>query len=301
MLILAACDLSGITISFNEDEDKDEPVEEATTELDEENEEIDEAEDEDETNEDTNGTSDENEVSTDDVASILQQSFEAMSELTSIHMSAHGNIYEKINGEDVKEEKVVDMTMFLEEPYGKHFAIEIESNVAETIVSEVYEASDFHYIHSSVHDVDWGVIPNPSGSQPPPRFIEEATIEEHLVYSDLFEIVEESNEYWLSFTGTREQAMSSVYGGAIELLDFASPQSITEIMQDLEEVASTYVIIIDKDTYYVKGYEIYYEAKIPEDLGEYHAEMKQIVILDSHNDLSEFIVPQEVIDEAEPM
>ncbi|MGM8365636.1 DUF6612 family protein [Virgibacillus sp. W0181] len=232
-----------------------------------------------------------------DAAHILQKSFEAMSELTSVHMNASMDIHEKIDDREVIEEKTIDMTMLLQEPYSKHFALEIQSNSNEPIISEVYELPDSHYIHSSVHDVAWGTIPNPNGSQQPSPFVVEATLDNHLAFSSNFEVSEDGNEYVLTFSGAYDQFMTSVYGGAVEMLQKIGK----EFPMELEDVINSYKITIDKDTFYVKYYNIHYEGQVSDgDLG-YFVGIDGAVTVDEYNEHNEIIVPQEVLDEAVTM
>ncbi|MGM8212193.1 DUF6612 family protein [Virgibacillus sp. W0430] len=247
--------------------------------------------------EEAEAASEEQSASEIDAAHVLQQSFEAMAGLTSVHMNASMEVHEKIDDQEDIEEKTIDMTMLLQEPYSKHFALEIQSNSNDLIISEVYEMPDSHYIHSSVHDVDWGTIPNPNGSQQPSAFITEATIDDHLAFRSNFEVSEEENEYVLTFSGTYDQFMSTVYGGAIEMLQKVSK----EFPMELEDVINSYKITIDKDTYYVKYYNIHYEGQVSDGEMGYFVSIDGAVTVDEYNEHNEIIVPQEVLDEAVTM
>ncbi|WP_156645150.1 DUF6612 family protein [Lentibacillus sp. JNUCC-1] len=232
-----------------------------------------------------------------DAETILRQSFEAMADLNSVHMNGRTDIKEIMDGQTVVEEKKLDMTMLLKEPYSKHFALEIQSNAAKPIVSEVYEMSDVHYIHSSVHEVEWGVVPNPNGGQQLSPFIQDAQIEAHLMYSDQFEVIETEGEYVLTFSGEYDQIRSSLYGGVKDMLQMLEK----ELPMDLEEMNSSYEMVIDQDTAFVKEYQIHYEAQVPEEQGEYNISIDTAITLDGFNELNEISVPQTIIDEAVTM
>src|SRR5690625_4147160 len=133
----------------------------------------------------------------------------------------------------------------------------------------------------------WIWITDPEGTRQLSPLITEDTLENHLMYSNQFEVRETEEDYLLTFSGTYDEFMSSMFGGAQEML--------TEIERErppnLEDVINKFSILIDKDTYYVRKYDVYYEAKAPESFGEYFVSTKGYVLLGNYNQYDAIIVP----------
>src|SRR5699024_5946894 len=86
-----------------------------------------------------------------DAEEILTKSFDAMSDVTGLSMEINMDVEEIIDGVTVEENRLLNTEMLVQEPYSHHFNINIESNMDETIESEVYKLENTHYIYSS-HD-----------------------------------------------------------------------------------------------------------------------------------------------------
>lgn len=228
---------------------------------------------------------------------ILKRTYEAMSDLSSVHMNAKMRIHEEIEEIPVIEEKEINMTMVLQEPYSKHFALEITSDAADTIISEVYEMPDTHYIHSSVHDVEWGTTPNPNGSQELSRHIADASLEEFISHHAQFEVAPTSEYYELTISGDYDEFMTVMYGGVIEMLQTIGKETPTEI----QDVINAFKIFIDKETFQIMHYNIHYEGIAPGGQEEYMLIIDITAVIDEYNEHDEIIVPDNVMNEAVPM
>lgn len=235
-----------------------------------------------------------------DAEEILTKSFDAMSDVTGLSMEINMDVEEIIDGVTVEENRLLNTEMLVQEPYSHHFNINIESNMDETIESEVYKLENTHYIYSS-HDNTWRAFPIMDNSLQTENhldtFISEATLEDHLSYSPQFEVTEDDDSYLLTFSGIYDEFISTVHAGTqLMLLEIGR-----EYYDGIEYTENAFSITIQKETFYVTQYNISFGGKVPDDEGDYQYSEDTAVTLDAFNQVEEIIVPDDIVAEAVTM
>lgn len=251
-----------------------------------------------ETNQHENNTSTEN-VDSDsdmDAATILQKSFEAMSEVSSLSMESVINVHEEMGGEIVEEERKFNTVMLLEEPFSQHMELTITGGTEAPITSEIYKVDGKYYIYLSMDDM-WSWIPDPQGMRQLSPLITDDTLDNHLSYSNQFTVTDEDDVYLLNFSGTYDEFVSSMFGGTQEMLMEIQRERLPNLEDNINEFAMT----IDKNTYYVKNYQIYHGGSASDDFGDYSVTTKGYVSLDNFNQYDDIDVPEEIQTEAVSM
>lgn len=233
-------------------------------------------------------------VETPDAASLLQQSYEAMNALDSLYMEGQMEVLEIMDGNEVKETRSFTKEMLLKDPFSQHYTIDIESNVHETISNDIYMLEDIHYILTSARDDQWRSIPAPEGSQQLSEYISNKTLESSIEFSNSFEVYAPDDVYELTFSGTYDEFMTTVFGAVDELMI----ELQKERPDGLDDVINSYKIIIDKETNLVKYYYIYHEQKIPEEVGDYFIVQDTVITVKNYDKYDDIVVPQQITDEA---
>src|SRR5699024_8561968 len=120
------------------------------------------------------------------------------------------------------------------------------------------------------------------------------TLDDYLAYSSQFEVTENEDSYLLTFSGTYDAFKSTVYAGTgLMLLEVGR-----EYYDGVELLDNTFSITVQKDTFYVKQYNIAFEGKVPDDEGDYQYSEDTIVTMDEYDQINEIIVPDEIVAEA---
>lgn len=229
---------------------------------------------------------------------ILQKSFEAMSDLTGVYMESVLDVREEMGETIVEETRKFNSVMLLTEPFSQRLRTVIDDpNSDESVTSEVYKVDGKHYIYRSFDD-SWIWIDDPMGVRQLSPLITEDTLENHLKYSDQFEVTETEEEYLLTFSGTYDAFISSMFGGVQEMLMEIERES----PPNLEDLINSFSILIEKDRFYVKQYSIYHEQIAPDDSWNYYVVKDGYVLLGNYNqyDESSTAVPDNILNEAVP-
>src|SRR5690625_1275696 len=234
-----------------------------------------------------------------DAQVLLEESFAAMQQVNSLYMATELNVVEQNEGEEKTGYRTFDVAMILEEPYSQHYILHIDDDIVEHYVSgEVYEIGTENYFHSASNDIEWEYFEgDESIVQQLAEEVQSASLDEYLALSDQFEISDESdNEYVLSFNGEFEDIINVLYSGAIDMFEKLQ-MSMSPSDMNAELVEFDLKTKIDKETYFVNGYEINVKLQSTGS-DDYVFETNYVMAFDSFNEYESIEVPEEVVENA---
>lgn len=226
---------------------------------------------------------------------ILTRSYDAMEDLSTIFMESFWEIQDLTPDGNNLEERQINSIWDLTEPYAQRQRLTLTpvEPAGETQVTETYKIDGKHYVHYP-HDI-WRYEDNPEGSASPTTFITNDSLESSLAYANQFEVVEEADVYYLTFSGNLDDFMEVMWGGATEFV----AELLRRYQMPLTDIMNSYHITIEKDTFFVRNYDLHYEAQMA-DAGDYNVVIDANIRFANYNSYGKMELPQEVLDEAEP-
>ncbi|WP_226038073.1 DUF6612 family protein [Aquibacillus saliphilus] len=224
---------------------------------------------------------------------ILRESAEAMAGVTSFLAEGQYIDNTTTNGQNERAETSLSMTMILDDSTKMHAKSSTESNTDAGGDIEMYRVEDAMYVMS---EGQWITMPTTADNGQMSEMFQmydTERVEEYVAQSEYFEVADNGDHYLLSFAGDGEQYKSVVMGASAEVIG----DTLKEHYQNME-VSGTYEIMIDKDSYYMTGYNTEYESSTTGEMGEVKTHHKASYSMSNYNEYDDITVPDEVVDQA---
>ncbi|MFD1037345.1 DUF6612 family protein [Virgibacillus byunsanensis] len=248
-----------------------------------------------EENEDTEASGDP--VVTEDVASILQKSAEAMAGVTSFKGVSDFIDDSTFNGTREKSETNFTMEIILSDPAVMHADMTSVSSETEEGSVEMFMKDGMLYINS---EENWYSMPTDFGYgnlYEDYKMLEDDQIEQYVEHSNSFEVSDNGDHYLISFADDSENyksvIMNSSFGAISDLFE--------EHYDNMEISSGTYEIKINKETFFMTQYTYEYEANTTGELGSIEQYSKGTYTLSDFNAYNEIDVPEEMMEKASPI
>ncbi|MFC7062212.1 DUF6612 family protein [Halobacillus seohaensis] len=229
-----------------------------------------------------------------DAEQILRQSAKVMADLTSFLAEGEFTEDTTTNGQNEKTETKLTMEMVQDGSTQMYAQSNTLSNINTDDDTEMYLVEDVVYIKSEGR---WFSMPmNSDSGQMFEMFkvLDDERLEDYVSFGKSFDVIDNDDHYLLTFSGDDEDYKSVVMGASESMLG----NSLKEHYENME-ITGTYEIKIDKDTYYMRGYNTEYELTTTGELGDVKTYHNSTYAISNFNEYDEITVPGEVVEQAE--
>ncbi|MFD1039782.1 DUF6612 family protein [Virgibacillus byunsanensis] len=231
-----------------------------------------------------------------DAEQLLIKSAEAMAGLSSFRAKGQYIDDSTINGQNDRAETSLAIEMVLTESITTMHALSnTVTNTGTGGEMEMYLAEENMYIKSPDEAQWFSMATNTDSGEMYDMFtvLQADQLEEYITESNAFEVTDNGDHYVLSFTGNDEQYKSVVMGASIAVVSDVFKEHYENM-----KVSGTYNIMIDKETYYMVGYDLEYESTTTGEMGDMESYHKATYTLSDYNAYDEITVPEEIVEEA---
>ncbi|WP_164667946.1 DUF6612 family protein [Virgibacillus doumboii] len=223
---------------------------------------------------------------------IFKKSAEAMSKVTSYLIKGEFTDNSTINGQKSNATTQLTMKASLTDQLNMHIQSSTTSNTDTGGDIELYKVNDGVYLKSPDAN-QWYSMPASSGYAEVYNTLGADQMVEYANQTEAFKVQENSDHYVLVFSGNDEEYKSAIYGAGIAMLD----GTLKEHFENMK-MSGSYQIAIDKETYYITGYQFEYESSTSGEMGDIEAYHKANYTISEFNQHDKITVPQEIVDSA---